>query len=262
MYYFFQEDTAVTLAVKPNHMKLLLPAASILGLTLRATLYAIGVDEKGLLVTGHWTGICVWLLTAAVAVMLFLWCRRLTGSKNHRKAYPASMISAAGSILAGVAIVLSSAPEAPSEALAGLELVLRFVAAASLCCVGFCRFTGKKPFFLLHCVVCLYLALRLVFQYRIWSSDPQMQNYCFYLGAHVALMLTAYQMAAFDAGLGDLRYLWGSGLAAVYLCILSIAGSGESFFLICCAIWIWTNLSRPSTQKIKTNHHTTQEESQ
>lgn len=252
----------MTLAVKPKQMKLLLAAAGVLGLTLRATLFTIGVDEKGLLITGHWTDIYTWLLTAAVAVVLFLWCRKLTGPKAHRKAFPASAISAAGSMLAGVGIILTSAPEAPSEVLDTIVLVLRLAAASSLFCIGFCRFTGRKPFFLFHCAVCLYLAIGLICRYRLWSADPQIQYYCFYLGAHVALMFTAYQMAAFDAGLGDHRYLWGSGLAAVYLCILSIAGSQDPFFLICCAIWVWTNLSHPSARKIKTTHHITQEESQ
>lgn len=252
----------MTLAVKPKQMKLLIPAAGILGLTLRATLYAIGVDEKGLLVTGHWTNVGTWLLNAAVALVLFLWCRNLANKAGHQKAFPASLISAAGSILAGVAFGLSSTPEAPSQAMTNVLFVLRLGAAVGLCYVGFCRLSGKKPFFLFHFLVCLYLALQLICLYRRWSADPQLQNYCFFLGAHVALMFTAYHMAAFDAGLGNHRHLWGSGLAAVYLCLLAIPSSGESFFLICCAIWVLSNLSRPVIQKANPNHPITQEESQ
>lgn len=250
----------MALAVKPKQMKLLIPAAGILGLTLRATLYAIGVDEKGLLVTGHWTNTGTWLLTAAVALVLFLWCRSLANKEGPRKAFPASAVSAAGSILAGVAMALSSTPEAPSQTMANVLFVLRLASAVSLCCVGFCRFSGRKPFFLFHLLVCLYLALQLICLYRRWSADPQLQNYCFYLGAHVALMFTAYHMAAFDAGLGSHRHLWGSGLAAVYLCLLAIPDSGEAFFLICCVLWILSNLSHPAI--LKTNHPAKQEEPQ
>lgn len=252
----------MSLTVQPRHFKYLIPAAGLLGLTLRAVLYTAGMDSKRLLVRGHWTAVSTWVLTGAVAVVLFLWCRQLTGSKKYLKAYPASRLGAAASVLAGIAFLLSPIQQFPSQAFATIELALRFAAAASLICVGFCRFTGRRPFFLFHCAVCLYLALRLVCQYRLWSADPQIQNYAFYLGSHVALMFAAYQMAAFDAGFGSHRLLWGSGLAAVYLSIVAILGSNEGFFLLSCSLWIWTNLSHPSSRKRvdpKTNH-TTQED--
>lgn len=233
----------MSLAVKPKQLKLLVAAAAILGLALRFALYATGVDEKGLLVSCHWADTAVWLLTAAVVAIIFFCCRGITGPKRYQYAFPASFTSAAGSILAGVGFALCGAPEAAEGNLALAEIVLRFVAAGSLLAVGYCRFTGKKPSFLLHTAVCLYLALRLVCQYRLWSTDTQLQNYGFFLGAYVTLMLTAYQLAAFDADLGNHRLLWSWGLAAAYLCILSLAGSGEAFFLLCCGIWVVTNLS-------------------
>lgn len=249
-------------AVKPNQMKLLLGAAGILGLVLRAVLYAAGVDRKGLLITGYWADTALWLLTAAVAGILLIWCRRLTGHGKQANPFPVSVYSAAGAVLAGIAILLSPVAQPPSQTLAGVEPVLRFAAAASLIWISYCRFRGKAPFFLFHCAVCLYLALRLVCQYRLWSADPQIQNYAFYLGAHVALMITAYQLAAFDAGFGNHRNLWAAGLAAVYLCTVSLAGSDEPFFLICCLLWVWTNLSHPSSRKRvdPAKNQTTQEE--
>lgn len=251
------------LAVKPNQMKLLLGAAGILGLILRAVLYAAGVDSRGLLITGYWSDIALWILTAAVAAVLLLWCRQLPNVKNPRRAFPGSVFSAAGAALAGIAFVLSPISQAPSETFATIELVLRFAAAAALIYVSYCRFRGTAPMFLAHCVVCLYLALRLVCQYRLWSADPQIQNYAFYMGAHVALMITAYQFAAFDAGFGNYRKLWAAGLAGIYLATVSVPESGDPFFLICCALWIISNLHRPPSRKrARTSIQTAQEESQ
>ena len=249
-------------ALKPNYMKLLTGAAGILGLSLRAVLYAVGTDQKGLLIEGHWASSGVWLLTAAIALILFLWCRQLTGSRNYQKAFPSSLFCAAGAALAGIGFVLSPTAQAPSPTFANIELVLRFVSAASLIWISYCRFRGEKPFFLLHCAVCLYLALRLVCQYRLWSSDPQIQNYAFYLGAHVALMITAYQFAAFDAGAGNHKKLWAAGLSAIYLSTVSLARSDEPFFLICCIVWIWTNLSHPfrKTGNAHSKNQTVQED--
>lgn len=251
------------LAVKPNQMKLLLGAAGILGLVLRAVLYTAGVDPKGLLIRGYWAGVAVWLLTAAVAAVLLLWCRRLAKSRNYQTVFPASVFSAAGAALAGIAFALSPVSQAPSDTFASIESVMRFIAAGSLICVSYCRFRGKAPLFLCHSAVCLYLALRLVCQYRIWSADPQLQNYVFYMGTHVALMITAYQFAAFDAGYGSHRKLWAAGLAGTYLSVVSVAGSDDPFFLICCALWVLSNLSRPTFRKfLKPYNPTTQEESQ
>lgn len=233
----------MALKIQARPFKYLIAAAGILGLILRFMLYATGVDEKGLLGAGHWASSGVFLLTSMVTVMLFLWCRSFTDAERYSDACPSSPWSAAGSIAAGIAFLLSGTIEAPSEAFAIVEPLLRLAAAASLIWVGFCRFTGRKPLFLFHCCVCLYLGLRLVCQYRIWSVDPQIQNYCFFLGAHIALMLTCYQLAAFDAGFGSQQQLWAAGLAAVYLAIVALVNSEDSFLLLCCTIWIWTSLN-------------------
>ena len=257
-----QEGTAVTLAVKPNQIKLLVGSAGILGLALRAVLYANGVDQKGLLISGYWAGNAIWCLTAVVAVVLLLLCRRLNGTQDCEKAFPASALGAAGSALAGIAFLLSPVAQTPSQAFGTIEPVLRYASAGALIFISYCRFRSKAPQFLLHGIVCLYLALRLVCQYRLWSADPQIQNYAFYLGAHVALMLTAYQFAAFDAGFGSHQKLWGAGLAGIYLATLSLVPVKESFFLICCVLWIVTNLSHPQTGKdaAPTENHPNQED--
>lgn len=254
----------MALKVQARTFKYLIAAAGILGFALRSVLYSTGIDEKGLLVTGHWADSGCFLLTAAVAAVLFLWCRERTGVVRYTDAFPPSVLRAAGSAAAGFAILFSSNPMIPSPVFAVTEPVLRLVAAASLLFVGFCRLTGKKPLFLLHSCVCLYLGLRLIGQYRIWSVDPQMQNYCFYLGAHICLILACYQLTTFDADFGNHRKLWGIGLAAVYLSILSLANCEEPLFLLGCSFWIWTSLSNltpPHRPKYAAPHHTDQEDS-
>lgn len=253
----------MTLAVKPRQMKLLVGAAGILGLMLRAVLYTAGVDQKGLLIPGFWADTGLWLLTAVVAAALLIWCRQLTGPEKGGQAFPGSPVSAAGAALAGIALVLSPVAQTTSGPFAVTELVLRIAAGLSLLLIAYFRFRSRTPLFLLHGAVCLYLALRLVCQYRVWSADPQIQNYAFYMGAHVALMITAYQFAALDAGFGSHRNLWTAGLSAIYLSIVSVAGSSDPLFLICCILWIWTNLSHPMLKKHREtpNHNIPQEES-
>ena len=234
----------MTLAVKPKFMKALLGAASILGLALRTILYRAGIDRKGLLIQGYWADSAIWILTAAVAVAIALWCRQLRAPEEYEEAFPRSL-PAAGAVFAGIAFFLSPTVGAPSPTFVNIEIALRIAASASLIGVSYFRSQGKRPSFLLHCIVCLYLALRLVCQYRLWSADPQIQNYAFYLGAHVALMICAYQLAACDAGFGNHGKLWAAGMAGIYLATLSLIGGSEPFFLIGSILWLWTNLSHP-----------------
>ena len=252
----------MTQVVRWRILKYLVPVSGILGYLLRSTLYSSGMGEKGLLVTGHWAAVGLWLLTALTAGVLFLLPSKVQ-KQDGQVAYPPSGISAAGAILAGVSFAICSIPNPVGGNLAIAEVVLRFAGAGALACIGFCRFTGRKPFFLLHCIVCVYLALRMVCQYRVWCADPQLLNYCFQLGAYVSLMLFAYQLAALDASLPNHRKLWATGLAAVYLCSVSLPGSGEAFLLLCCGIWALTNLSNPfSGENTSHPNESDQEESQ
>jgi len=222
--------------------KYLIPTAGLLGLLLRLVLLQTAVDEKGLLVSGHWADTGSWLLTAAVIGFIILGLRRCTGPEAHSAAFAASVFRCAGSLVAACGFLLSGSSAVTAIRLALAEPVLKILAAAALVAVAYCRFREKQPSFLLHGTVCLYLALRMVCRYQVWSADPQLQHYAFYLGAHVALLLTSYQLTAFDAGSGNHRSLWRWGLAAVYLCLAAIPGSEEPFFLLCCALWMMSSL--------------------
>ena len=235
------------LAVKPNRIKNLMLAVGLLGLILRSILFATGIDYKGLLVTGHWADIAVWLLTALVIGLICLSMRKCTGSESYDATFPKSTICAAGSILAACGFLLSPVPATGKFAF--VEPIFRILAAAALVAVAFCRFQGKKTSILLHGMVCVYLALRIVYLYQLWSADPQLQQYAFYLGAHVALMLSCYQLAAFDADSGNHRSLWSWALAGIYLCLTAIAASEDAFFLICCAFWMFSTLTPAAIQE-------------
>ena len=231
--------------LKPQKLKILILAMGAVGFLLRVLLYTTGIDEKGLLLTNHWSAIAQWILTAAAAAALILLTRSIQGSQRYADAYPVSNPGGFGCFAAGAAFLISSIGSI-SECFTNLDtavMVLGFVSAAAMVAVGLCRLLGAKPFFLFHGVVCLYLALRMVGQYRHWSSDPELLDYCFYMGANVALMLSSYQLAAFDSGLGNHRKLWLSGLCAVYLCCLALIGGREPLFTALCGGWIFTNLT-------------------
>lgn len=234
--------------MKPNakteHIKHLILSAGLLGGLLRALLYLTGTDEKGLLIPWHWAHVGLWAVTAATAVGIVFLCRSIQGSEKYEHSFPVSAAGAAGCAFCAFGMLMSgiSGLKNAASSLDVMVVVLSFASAAALGYVGVCRLTRAKPFLAAHAVVCVFLALRMVCQYRIWSSDPQLQDYCFHMAAHVGLMLTAYHFAAFDAGMGSHRKLWTLGLATVYLCLISLYRNQDMLFVLTCGIWVFTNL--------------------
>ncbi len=230
----------------PQQLKYAVAGAGVLAAMLRTLLYATGTDEKGLLATGHWAHAALWALTLAVAVALVVFCRHLRAPEYDFQCYPPSAAGAMGCLLcaAGLAVDALFQLGQIRYPLDLLTLVSSAAAAVSLGYVGLCRMAGRKPVYLGHALVCICFALRMVSQYRTWSSDPQLMDYCFLMAALVGLMLTGYHLAAFDAGFGRHQPLWFIGLASVYLCLAGLYRAESPLLLILCAIWVLTNLPR------------------
>lgn len=239
------------LNIKAERFKYLVLGAGGLGLSLRVILYATGIDGRGLLYENHWASVSLWILTAAVIAALLVCTRKLEGPARYEDAHPASLPAAVGAFgaMLGIAVTTFSEFSAFSGNLGWIVRILGIAAALSMGAVGVCRLTGEKPAFFFHGIVCIYFAIRMVSLYRLWISDPQLQDYFFYLSAYVALMLTAYHQAAFDADMGKHRSLWRFSLISVYLCCLSAHGSADLPLLLGCGLWAFTNLTHLSSRQ-------------
>lgn len=232
------------LSVKPQLLKLFALAGGILGLLLHIVLYVTGMDEKGLLIAGHWAGIALWGLTALVLAAVILLTRAIRGPEDYRDAQPVSLLGGVGCFALAAALGMTAWKEWSADTtLDRLVGVLMLAAALSLIYMGICRMSGGKPHFLCHGAVCACFALRVVWQYQFWSSDPQLMDYVFYLCAYVALMLAAYQQSAFDADMGSHRTLWAVSLAAVYLCCVALRDAADPFVLLTGGVWVLTNMT-------------------
>lgn len=227
-------------APKADTLKYAVLGAGGLGLVLRILLYATGIDGRGLLIRGHWAGIALVVLTAAVLAAVFIFTRSI-----GKTARPTGLVSAAGAFAAaiGIGITTVSGFAEFSTRLHLIVWLLGIFSTAAMGIIGFCRITGKKPHFLLSAVICLYFALRMVSRYQLWSSHPQLMDYCFYLGAYLTLMLASYHHAALDEGMGRPRALWFFSLVAVYLCTVSLQSGIDTFLLLGCGAWAFTNLT-------------------
>ena len=227
----------------------LILGAGGLGFALQQLLYRLGQDEKGLLIHGHWAGVSFLILTAAVLVAIFCCTRSLPASGEFSA--KVSVPGGIGCLLAAAALFFKS--PTLSDTLSKMELFTRLAAQLSLCILAFCRFTGKKSHFLTHGLICLYLAVRMIGQYQNRSSDPQLMDYAFFLLAHVALMIFAYQLAAADAACGSPRSLWRWGLVALYLCCCAPCDRIGRLFLLLTGIWVFTSLCAPFREEHSTD---------
>lgn len=228
----------------PKNLPWAVVSAGGIGLLLRLWLLNSGIDEQGFFISGHLADILVWVLTAIVIIAVLLCTRSLQQATKYAFNFPESIIGGIGCLLGAAGIAIASIAELTvyDDALALATAILGLFGAVSLGYLGFCRYKGLRPSILCHCALCIYLMLRLINQYRHWSADPQLQDYCFQLLATVCLMLAAYHRATFDANLGKRRPHAVYHLCAVYFCCLSLAEVSNIAFYLGTGIWMLTDL--------------------
>ena len=232
-------------------MKLRNPAAApwlcaalgLAGGAMRFLLYLTGLDEKNLLRPGNPLAWGIWAVSILAAAYILQQTLR-GGSNRYADSADPSVAGAAGHILAAGGIlmtVLGSGPVMPG--LLGMAWqVLGYLAAAGLAVAAVSRLLGRKPFFLTHTAACLFFAVHIVNHYQLWSGNPQTQDYAFSMLGAMALMLFGYYSAMIDNGAGRRGLYSATGMAAVYLCLVALSGSGYPLLYLGGAAWVMTEL--------------------
>lgn len=216
----------------------------IAALVLRRTLYATAVDVKGLLLRNHPLELALAVLSAVVLIVIALAARSQDKSGNYEDCYGAARLGAVGNVAvgAGILVTVLSGERMMDSYLNSAWWILGLAAPVCLLLAGFARVLGKKPFFLLHVVVCLFFVVHIVTHYQLWSSNPQMQDYVFSLLGAMALMFFGFYAASMEADCGSRRMTVGMGLAAVYLCTAELARSSCPALYLGGILWVMTDL--------------------
>lgn len=239
--------------LKPKHLPLLTMVTGLLGFFLRLLIVTAGPDVSGLyqIRTVEW--ILFLTVTVLLMVVTILMTRSLKISGTFQENYPASPISATGSLLGAVGILLAAVPYLRQQEqtlfplLAGATGLL---AAAALFSVALARLRGEKPFFLSHIAVSLHMALRIFDTSRIWSNETQAGLFLVPFMAVACLFLASYYLSTFDVDMGMRRHSIFWSLCSIHLCITTLADAANSqltqwtdlAFYGGCAIWLLTNL--------------------
>ena len=233
----------MTLRAVYKHLPRYVLAAGALGLLLRLWLLS-STDEHGFLNANPVATVLLVVLAVGVPAVLFYLTRGLTEAKKYSFNFPPSPIAAIGTGLAALSIGIHSIVSLPGS-LGTIDIlsgILGILSAAALGLAGWSRFQGRRPNFLLHGVVDIYLMLRLICQYRHWSADPQMLDYCFQILATVGLLMAVYHRSAFDAGEGKRSSYAFFCLTTAFSCCLSLVGWEDILYYLGIGAWMITDL--------------------
>jgi hypothetical protein len=242
---------------------LYLPVAAVLfsaaALYLRRQLYAVALDSKGLLLSGHPLEAALWAVVLGGGILLTLAASRLGGANLYEENFRSSIPAFCGNAFMS-ATVLAMAMNQSLSMPGRIDLVWRFLGfltAPGLLWAALCRSMGKKPFFGIHGALSAFLLLYLISRYQLWSSNPQLQDYVFELLAAAALTLFSYHCAAFEADTGSRRMQLATGMLSVLLCGAAVPYSGFPNLYLCGLIWAVTDLCAltPPMQKDEVAGH-------
>jgi hypothetical protein len=231
--------------------------SAVVGLALRLWTIGDGKDAFGLYPSCPLGWGLLWGLTGAVVAMILFACYPLKTSGVYEMNYPKSVAGFLGSLVAGIGMMITGFWQMQQESLipvSGLDRVVNIgslVAGGILIILGLCRVYGKKPHFLLHGILCLFLAARLFHHCRLWSNEPQVGAVVLPFLASLVMMLACYQRTCFDVGMGNRRHCLLWTLLGAYLCILAVLSFEEVLLYSTAALWLLTDLCslRPLKRK-------------
>ncbi len=236
----------MNLSVNPRILPYATHFAGVAGFFLHIWLRLSGVDEKGLYLKSHPAQSLMFLLTAAVLLLLYLAVRRLREQSKYSRLFPASFFSGVGSAVAAAGIVWSSL----RDVLAGADLIAVFALAAgiaacvSLLFTGYCRIKGAQPNFRFYGIITVFMILRAVNVCRSWNIKTQLITYFFPLLASLFLVLCTYYHTVLAYKKGDSRKFVFTNQAALFFCWLAAPADPVFYFAMC----IYLGLDLPALQ--------------
>lgn len=206
----------------------------IAAMALRFWLLKQGLDDRGLLVTGHLGYILSYVLSVALPVALFF-----TLDQKQTLHFAPTPLAAVGFFIQAVGFGLAAWTLLSYTTLAMRTVTGVFGIASALCAIvaGIYALRGYRTHPLFFCPGALFFACFLFCRYQQWSAEPELQRYVFQLAAAVVSMFAMYQRSALGVDMGSSRQylLWSR--SATLLCLAAIPGSQLPLLWLAMAIF-------------------------
>lgn len=214
---------------KLEQILLLALVAGSIGFLLNIAVVLRGYDAAGLPRRGFFLASALPFYCVIAALLPGALLFKFKGERKYLQTFTASIPAAAGIAVAALGLLIPSILGLISRP-RGIALwrdIVGIVAGLALVPCAFCRWKGKRPVWLGWGVVTAYLVLMLIGNYAAWTRQAELNRFLYQLLAGAALMLTAYQQAAADAGIGNLKEYLVLSLMCVVLCPMAMAGSSQ-----------------------------------
>lgn len=228
-------------------------ALGLVGAGCRFLLYALGVDEKGLLVPGHPAAIALWVVTAAAVLAAVLAAMTFREDNKAPDETCRSIPEALGTAVMALGVLSTLLlPENNGIAtLLRLHRILSVLAFFCLLAAAVFRLMGKPVPFGCYAGAAVFFFVHVVTRYRAWSGNPQMADYLHALGAGLCLSLVSYYETALVVGLGGRRQRFALGILGIFCCVAAAARGEYPALHLCGAVWILSVLLtvRPGESK-------------
>ena len=208
---------------------------AILGFFLRKHQLVAAFDPMGLPTgQGVWGLVIVCVLALAAFLAVSLQKQSRPGSADN---FPPSRtmvilsVLAAGLLIAGNVTALTA--EIPMATPVN-QMMTRFTAilgiVSGLCFVGAAagQYKEKKPSSALYLLPVVYYILQMIFNFKGWSTDPIILDYCFKLFSLIFVMLAVFHVSGFAFGSGRCRITLFLCLCGVFFSVVALADGGAA----------------------------------
>lgn len=194
--------------------------------------------------------------TVAVVVLLAAYAFFLDRRKKHTAILSRSPLYALGLCAAALAVTGGSAAMALSPAREfdrGLA-VLGILAAVSWILQAALSFRGKKPHPAIYFLPVILWGVRLVRDFRVWSRDPVILDYCYSLLALIFALCAMLELGGFAFDRGKRRLTTFFALGGIFFTAAALSGAeprdvaitGGALLYLLTQSWV---LLRPVHQK-------------
>lgn len=223
-------------------------AAAVAGSILRMWSLNAAIDEQGL-PTNHISNYVFAGVSIAVVIVFLLLSYRSPGRSGRHTV----LVSGAGSFVLSMAaaalILVGSGMEFGEALIAGpgisAPIMCLLGLLGSICCmVSACfRRRGQTAYPVTELVPILYLIIKLIFNFKSWSIDPIILDYCVILFALIFTLLAFHRGAGFVFDHGKPRAALFYAMTAVYFCAAAmmdgIADLKLSTIVTYCGFLLW-----------------------
>lgn len=208
--------------------------AGVIGLGLQIWLQQTGVDESGLLVSGHIaTYLMLGLSVCTTIVMLFI-SGGVPKDMHYCESAQTRKLTAFGGVLGAVGILLTI----PGGNLTPAITVFCFLTAFLLLAQLYLQ-KNKTMRYWCGCGVTAFLLLFPLLRYPVWCVETQAQNYVYSLFASLCLLLASYHRTEAEMGLFHSKRMVFFHAMAIYFgiaCATTELGSLLLGFALWCAV--------------------------